>query len=70
MMQEQMQMQMGAASALAGGGGGDVSKAYESERESLELLRHDWALHDVEARLIHADAHTHSDNHKRQKKTK
>jgi hypothetical protein len=45
MMQEQMQSPMGASPA-------DVNKIYQSERENLELIKHEWELENVERKLL------------------
>ncbi|KAF4699185.1 ER membrane complex subunit 3, partial [Perkinsus olseni] len=34
------------------GGGGDVKKAFETERENLEIVQHKFALEDAEDRLL------------------
>lgn len=45
LMQEQMQAGMGA-------GAPDINKVYQSERENLELVKHEWSLDGVEKRLL------------------
>lgn len=44
-MQQQM---MGPAAAA----GMDMGKAYEAERDNLELVTHEWRLKDVETALL------------------
>jgi len=46
LMQEQMQGGMGGASPA------DTSKIYQSERENLELIKHEWELENVEKRIL------------------
>eukprot|EP01027_Heterolobosea_sp_BB2_P008411 GEZU01012478.1.p1 GENE.GEZU01012478.1~~GEZU01012478.1.p1 ORF type:complete len:259 (+),score=73.63 GEZU01012478.1:624-1400(+) len=45
--QQQMQMMM-----MGGGAGMDTAKIYKAEKENLELVVHDFALKDVEAKLL------------------
>jgi len=46
LMQQQMTMGMGA------GGPQEIYKVYQSEKENLELVRHEWDVENVEARLL------------------
>jgi predicted site-specific integrase-resolvase len=45
MMQEQMTM--GAAGSVQ-----DINKMFQSERDNLELVKHEWELENVELRLL------------------
>lgn len=44
LMQEQMNM--------GGMGATDINKVYQSEKENLELVKHEWDLENVEQRLL------------------
>jgi len=47
-----MQEQMGMGKGGMGGAPPDINKVYQSEKENLELVKHEWELENVEQRIM------------------
>ncbi|PRP79423.1 Transmembrane protein [Planoprotostelium fungivorum] len=54
LMRDQMMMGMGGGGGMPGAGPSvsDLLKIYQSERENLELINHEWELQEVEYRIM------------------